>query len=477
MAELHSTSNSTLTPPPSTSAGNNESSGASPSTSRGRRNDQNAADRSQARFRSPEIEPIVGHAGRVIGWGIGDESSSVREDAWSCFAVVFTFWFFVSVTIILGVYGSMNLLLGPETSIVFQPSPLFVQYLRVENLEEKPGPVVYGTYQYPDLDVITTWEQTLHATIPSDTHQEWIYYLNTGSEVNISYHLSPVSSSVLLIIADGAESLAQWIEYPTYRNSTLSWNMIHGMTKVKINFILILNLCLMLIYFFTGADLQRTSSVKVELNLTVRAYLHNTKNAYYKYALASRSSCSLSIFFPQGNAAILTTPGPQKNASDDEWYVKVTYGPRWITYIVGIGGLTLLMFWAFNLLNNLQFAREERAGVINNGTAPDRGPLRSRKDDDLSSWGSSYDSLSQDDEDLDSQAGGSAEGKSLGDGEISNNTRRLCAICFDAPRDCFFLPCGHSAACFECGTRIAEAAGTCPVCRRNMKKVRKIFTV
>ena len=25
--------------------------------------------------------------------------------------------------------------------------------------------------------------------------------------------------------------------------------------------------------------------------------------------------------------------------------------------------------------------------------------------------------------------------------------------------------------------RIAEAAGTCPVCRRNMKKVRKIFTV
>ncbi|MED6193955.1 hypothetical protein PIB30_023971 [Stylosanthes scabra] len=462
MAQPHSTSNSTLTPPPSTSAGNNESSRASPSSSRhGRVDDQNSA------------EPIVSYAGTVIGWGFGDASSAVREDAWSCFAVVFTFWFFVSVTIILGVYGSTSLMLGPETSIVFQPSPLFVQYLTVENLEEKPGPIVYGTYRYPDLDVITTWIETLHVTIPSDTHQEWIYYLNTGSEVNISYHLSSESSSVLLVIADGAESLTQWIEYPTYPNSTLSWNVIHGTGMITQKIYSSSS------YYIALGNLDEV--VQVELNLTVRAYLHNTKNAYYKCALASSSSCTLGIFFPHGNVAILTTPGPQKNASENEWYVKLTYGPRWITYIVGIGGLTMLMYGAFNLLNNLRCAREERAaGAIQNGTAPERGPLLSRKDDDLSSWGSSYDSVSQDDDDLEFPAvGGSAEGnKSVGgNGESSNNTQRLCAICFDAPRDCFFLPCGHCATCFECGTRIAEAAGTCPVCRRNMKKVRKIFTV
>lgn len=33
----------------------------------------------------------------------------------------------------------------------------------------------------------------------------------------------------------------------------------------------------------------------------------------------------------------------------------------------------------------------------------------------------------------------------------------LCAICCDAPRDCFFLPCGHSATCYACGERLDKA--------------------
>lgn len=37
----------------------------------------------------------------------------------------------VSVTMILGVYGSMVIVLGPDSSIVFQPSPVFVQYVKV----------------------------------------------------------------------------------------------------------------------------------------------------------------------------------------------------------------------------------------------------------------------------------------------------------------------------------------------------------
>ena len=116
------------------------------------------------------------------------------------------------------------------------------------------------------------------------------------------------------------------------------------------------------------------------------------------------------------------------------------------------GGITLLMFMAFNFINKLQYTYGDRAAV-NEEPASQRAPLLSYKDDDLSSWGSSYDSLSHDEEDLDFLTGASADGKSTGDGETSNNTRRLCAICFDAPRDCFFLPCGHCVACFACGTR------------------------
>lgn len=172
----------------------------------------------------------------------------------------------------------------------------------------------------------------------------------------------------------------------------------------------------------------------------------------------------------------------------------MSYGPRWATYVVGIcilnssvsflkfdignafwllvvsflefdirnafwllvflpvGGLTVLMLAAFNFLDKLQCYREG-SRVHYSEVEPARAPLLLPKDDDLSSWGSSYDSVSDDEEGLENfLAAASLEGK-LRDGEDGNNTRRLCAICFDAPRDCFFLPCGHCVACFACGTR------------------------
>ena len=37
----------------------------------------------------------------------------------------------VSMTLILGVYGSVNTRLGPNCSLLLQPNPLFVKYLKV----------------------------------------------------------------------------------------------------------------------------------------------------------------------------------------------------------------------------------------------------------------------------------------------------------------------------------------------------------
>lgn len=90
---------------------------------------------------------------------ISDATSVARDDSWSCVVVLFTFWFFgtrfflilissiylctwcvmlkfnvgvtVSMTMILGVYGSVELLLGPNSSILFQPNPIFVQSIKV----------------------------------------------------------------------------------------------------------------------------------------------------------------------------------------------------------------------------------------------------------------------------------------------------------------------------------------------------------
>ncbi|XP_014522556.1 uncharacterized protein LOC106779042 isoform X2 [Vigna radiata var. radiata] len=381
-------------------------------------------------------------------WSFGGGSAAaVRDETCSCFAVVFSFWLFVSMTMILGVYGSMTIVLGPTSSIVFQPSSLFVKSVKVENLMGKHGawPILYGTYGYPALDVFSSWGETLNVSLPSGAEKEWKLYLNRGSAINISYHVSSRTSSVFLIVAQGTETFTRWLENPTEPNTTLSWNVIHGSGMITQEIFQSSS------YYVALGNLDE--DVKVTLNLSVISTLHNTTNAYYRCALIN-TPCALDIFFLDGSAAVLVTPAPQQNASN-EWYIKLSYGPRWVTYIFGIGG----------------------AGHRSGGTEPQRAPLLSHKDDDLSSWGSSYDSLPQDEEDLDFLPGDPIGEKLSGDGQTSNSTRRLCAICFDAPRDCFFLPCGHCVACFACGTRIAEASGTCPVCRRNMKKVRKIFTV
>uniref|UniRef100_A0A0E0E017 RING-type domain-containing protein n=1 Tax=Oryza meridionalis TaxID=40149 RepID=A0A0E0E017_9ORYZ len=54
-------------------------------------------------------------------------------------------------------------------------------------------------------------------------------------------------------------------------------------------------------------------------------------------------------------------------------------------------------------------------------------------------------------------------------------SENVCKICYDGPRSCFFIPCGHGFACFTCARRIAEDKNqACPICRRLIHRVRRL---
>ncbi|PKI49882.1 hypothetical protein CRG98_029720 [Punica granatum] len=139
-----------------------------------------------------------------------------------------------------------------------------------------------------------------------------------------------------------------------------------------------------------------------------------------------------------------------------------------LSLVVAKGAMTVLILLAFRFCNTCQTSREDDTGFQTERIETEqRTPLIPNKDDDLSSWGSSYDSVSHDEEDLEEKFVASSisfEGKTSAEGENCNNPRGLCAICFDSPRDCFFLPCGHCAACFDCGSRymLAASRGSIP---------------
>ncbi|AEE84865.1 RING/U-box superfamily protein [Arabidopsis thaliana] len=51
----------------------------------------------------------------------------------------------------------------------------------------------------------------------------------------------------------------------------------------------------------------------------------------------------------------------------------------------------------------------------------------------------------------------------------------LCVICFEERRNCFFVPCGHSATCRGCAQRIlSEESKVCPICRRVIRKSKRL---
>ncbi|KAL6967679.1 hypothetical protein U1Q18_033485 [Sarracenia purpurea var. burkii] len=399
-------------------------------------------------------------------------SSQMRDDAWSCLIVLVTFWLFASMTVILGFYGSVSLPLGPNCSRLIQANPFFVRSIKMEEIvDSKHGLMLYGFYDTPPLDIEITWSEMYNKLIEPNYHKEWEYFLNKGSKVEISYNVKSLRSAPLsLVIAQGRESLIEWIEDPSYPNTTLSWNIIQGkgiihqeILRSKMHYIAVGNL--------------NSEEVEVQLNFTIKGILYNTTQAYYKCSLNHRS-CSLKLFLLRANTVVLTSPGIEEGVPYGEWYVKVSYGPRWITYLVGSGVMTAIILLAFRICNTFQIMRRDETGFQVGGLVSERAPLLSRKDDDLLSWGSSYDSVSHDEEELDeSLAIASLAGKTLKEGEDNRNLRRLCVVCSDVPRDSFFLPCGHCVACFSCGTRILEEPSTCPACSRAVKKVRKIFTV
>jgi hypothetical protein len=233
--------------------------------------------------------------------------------------------------------------------------------------------------------------------------------------------------------------------------------------------------------------------VQVELNIDVKAVLYDTKQSFYNCNF-SNGECTFNAMSLVGNSVVVTSPAASQGVSiEDEWYIRFSYQPREIAYVIGTGKyfnlfkVKFIALVSFSItcsiiayagvvicfmLVAIQFCnRFQCSGGEGHLTEDDsaRTRLLADKDDDGSSMGSCDDSYANDDADLEEFMGN--------DGEASNRSRRLCAICFDVPRDCFFLPCGHSVSCYECGTTMQEADGSCPICRRKMKKVKRIYTV
>ncbi|TMW63556.1 hypothetical protein Poli38472_002497 [Pythium oligandrum] len=52
-----------------------------------------------------------------------------------------------------------------------------------------------------------------------------------------------------------------------------------------------------------------------------------------------------------------------------------------------------------------------------------------------------------------------------------------CIVCFDGPQAAVCVPCGHNAVCMSCAEEILDTTAECPVCRRPIRELIKLYRV
>ncbi|KAG0518861.1 hypothetical protein BDA96_09G213700 [Sorghum bicolor] len=378
----------------------------------------------------------------------------------SRFVSLLAFSLLASMALMLGYYSPVELAVAPGCSRLVQASSVFVQGIEVSvdagSQGSGGGLVLYGLPVASPPDAPTEWPESRRVVVPANSHRQWTYFLNKGARLQADYSVmseDDVHLPLCIIIAQGKESFIRWTEMPSVHNSnsTLFWGLVQGNGTVE------QTVNLSSEYYIAVRNLNNHHDTTLEFR--IRALLYNTSGADYRCSPGpGHAICTYRLPFLGRNVAVLLS-GHTERLNSDAQHVKLSYEPRWTVYVVGSVVLALVLLLLYEILDQL-FGPCTGGG----GGADLRRPLLAGKEDDGASLGSSYDSVSHDGSD-------DREPEERGEGGGG------CVLCCDAPKDCFFLPCGHSATCYACGARVVEENGGCPFCRRKLKKVRRIFTV
>ncbi|XP_021980718.1 E3 ubiquitin-protein ligase APD1-like [Helianthus annuus] len=262
---------------------------------------------------------------------MGEQSEFPPEQSWrnpnnqagdinmTCIAFAAILCSLVCFSMGFGSYKTRTIAVAMGSSVLIQPNRLFVETISVEQPsidKDKDGPTIYRFTKEPPL-VISIWSE------------EWMYFLNEGSQINISY--SVISSSKLfLTIAHGNNhgygrdysdgycySSGQCKYDQSGLNPTLSWNIIQGNGIIQQNILLSGN------YYITVENLNLEMEevkivccAKVELNISGRALIYDTDKAYYMCKLA-RGRCVFPVLLLEENHVVLTT-----SQFNDQWHIQ-----------------------------------------------------------------------------------------------------------------------------------------------------------
>ncbi|XP_042507171.1 E3 ubiquitin-protein ligase APD3-like isoform X2 [Macadamia integrifolia] len=336
------------------------------------------------------------------------------------------------------------MVLGPSSSRLLKTNSIFIEGIQVIDSARK-GAILHGFKEKPELSLETNWNVSKYLVVGSYRKQGFPLWLNKGSRIHVRWEVSSRNfSGLLVVLTKGKQKLKTTLLIPS--NLLALSNPTHGNGQAE--------------YIIEEDDSyhihlvnENPKSIIMMLNLNVSSKMYDITKAASKCS-SINGLCRLQILFPHTKFVVLTTPN---NGDLSGWYIELSFMARLLTYFA-ILVFAAIFLWL--ILKYLGVCTGERERTVEEVVpATETIPLLQEKRIQIY-YGTS-------EEDPDSKMCSSSE--DLYDGKI-------CAICYDKQRNCFFVPCGHCATCYACAQRIVEGENkVCPICRRIIHKVRRLL--
>ncbi|GAQ87105.1 RING/U-box superfamily protein [Klebsormidium nitens] len=401
-------------------------------------------------------------------------------------------------------YGPQQMELGYGESRLVQVSSTFVSSVKMVTLgggSQGQQPEMYHFDHVPTLSKDHHWSENHPGVqVSPNGYQDWAFWLNRGSEIKVEYEVE--SPGVYFVLLKGADNFQRWLKNPRdlgvaeYHTFAEGKGFFKYKTRSSTE------------YFFAFGNLARYP-LQFTTNFEVKSKVYDVRRARHS---CSSGECTFDLEYGSDEAEVIVTP--DTNVADDVWYIRLEYGPRWMTYLVMIGGTWLLtsIFGGAGALYHQRRESDEYQPVPGMWPPPARGGYE--QSDPADTWpqapesgqpspyppgqqyvpwsapteftkgGSNLGESSPGGESM-PQPGKSAPGFSYpGDppgagasgSAVPLDDGDVCAVCFDHRKETIFDPCGHRATCYPCGLRLSQGpVPVCPICRTKIRQVLKIY--
>ncbi|THG20264.1 hypothetical protein TEA_013326 [Camellia sinensis var. sinensis] len=340
------------------------------------------------------------------------------QEAWARLLTPLTLWICVSVTLRYGYYGNCQMVLGPSSSRLFEASSVFVKQVEVRD-DDKKGVFLYGYSEKPELSLEKNWSASNYVIVASYSRKGYSLWLNKGSTIQMRWEAQASSLGQLEVSLIKVNSSIGDRKHETLIPTSSSSSDAHALLEpthgreVK--------------YFieeddkyYIGIVNTNPRSVIMKMNLNVSSKMYDTTKSESMCSTIN-GSCQLNLVFPNTQFVTVTTPN---NGDLGEWHVELSFVARVVTYIAILGFVVTVIFLILKYLGVCDGETHEVAGVRE---VTEAVPLMPEKPFRLP-YGTE-------------------------------------------PRNCFFVPCGHCATCYNCAQRIMDGdSKVCPICRRLIHK-------